>query len=138
MNEWSLEVTFESSCKSNSISLSGMRHSRGPWSFAVGSAGRQLSQCARIQCPAEEPLRRAARGRRSRRKAVRDELRRLPWGDWTRKRQRPSDLRRTYAIGTGRRGFLVRHNRIRRQRHAGLGQPVRAESILFLYFLFFI
>src|ERR1700694_4027059 len=90
--------------------------------FAAGSPGRAFSQRPNVQRSAKEPLRRAARSRRSRLKTVYDELRLLSWNQRTRNRKHPCAIRRTHAISTRRRGLLVHHNRLRQQRHAILGQ----------------
>src|SRR5580700_6308217 len=80
--------------------------------FAAGRPGRAFSQRANLQRSAQEPLRRAARSRRSRRKTVYDELRLLSWNRRTRNREHPRAIQRCPAISARRRGLLVHHNRI--------------------------
>src|SRR6266446_8861965 len=82
--------------------------------FEAGSPGRALSQRAYVQRSAKEPVRRAARSRRSRLKTVYDELRLLSWNQRTRNREHPCAIQRAHAISARRRGLLVHHNWIRR------------------------
>src|ERR1700686_3150648 len=67
--------------------------------FAAGRPGRAFSQRANVQRSAKEPLRRAARSRRSRLKTVYDELRLLSWNQRTRNRKHPRAIQRAPAIG---------------------------------------